>query len=360
MRDPIADGQIEGLIEIIHAKPKLLPRGGMTKTGIKHPAGSEILDLSTLSGIKEYNPSEYTFTTLAGTRLLDIEQMLQENGQFLPFDPPLVKSGATIGGTAASNLSGPLRYHYGGVRDFILGVQFLDDQGRKVKAGGKVVKNAAGFDIPKLMVGSLGGLGTLIELSFKVFPHPKDFLTLVIRCMDLHEALNLLMKFSASPVEILSLDMIPEEDTYRLELRIGGERDLFKERIAQIEKMVAVESTLHGEGELAFWEDISEFTWITADSHLVKIPLIPMHVQSIEEYLAKSQSPRRYSAGANVLWVSWSAPIENLDNMLKELNLKGLILMGESDQVRLGSWQKETFYERIKSAIDPSDLWVEV
>ena len=188
------NGYLDQIIEIIQSKSRLLPRGGMTKTGIQNPPDIDTLDMSKISGIREYNPSEYTFTAQAGTRLKEINQMLFDNGQFLPFDPPLAAQGATLGGTVAANLSGCMRYHYGGVRDFILGVHFLDSRGQLVRAGGKVVKNAAGFDIPKLMVGSLGSLGTIVELSFKVFPRPEEYISLVSKYENLVDALAALVK----------------------------------------------------------------------------------------------------------------------------------------------------------------------
>ncbi len=128
------------------------------------------LSLQSLNGVLEYQPSEYTFTALAGTRISEVEDLLAQNRQYLPFDPPLAAAGATVGGTVAAGLSGSGRYRYGGVRDFLIGVTFISGDGRTVSGGGKVVKNAAGFDIPKLMVGSLGRFGVLVELTFKVFP----------------------------------------------------------------------------------------------------------------------------------------------------------------------------------------------
>ena len=129
-----------------------------------------MLDLSRLSGVLEYEPGEFTFTALAGTPLASVDSLLAEHGQYLPFDPPLAERGATLGGTVAAGLSGPGRYRYGGVRDFILGVRFVDGAGALVRGGGKVVKNAAGFDLPKLMVGSLGQLGVLVELTLQSLP----------------------------------------------------------------------------------------------------------------------------------------------------------------------------------------------
>ena len=154
-------------------------RGGGSKPGLSTPGDDvTVLDMSGLRGVVEYEPNEFVFTALAGTPVAEVVAMLAEHGQYLPFDPPFAAAGATLGGAVASGLSGPGRYRYGGVRDFVIGVRFVDGLGQLVRGGGKVVKNAAGFDLPKLMVGSLGRLGALVELSFKVFPKPPAFATL--------------------------------------------------------------------------------------------------------------------------------------------------------------------------------------
>ena len=147
-----------------------------------------------LSGVLEYEPGEYVFTALAGTPVAQVEAMLAEHGQYLPFDPLWPARGATLGGTVAANTAGPGRNRYGGVRDFLIGVRFIDGRGELVRGGGKVVKNAAGFDLPKLMVGSLGAFGLLVELSFKVFPQPEAFATLEIECGSLDAALQIVRR----------------------------------------------------------------------------------------------------------------------------------------------------------------------
>jgi len=354
------NGYLDQLVDAIQSKTNLLARGGLTKTGIKTPPGTDILDLSTISGIREYNPSEYTFTALAGTRLKDIHRMLSENNQFLPFDPPLVKNGATLGGTVASNLSGPMRYHFGGVRDFILGVKFLNGQGQLIKSGGKVVKNAAGFDIPKLMVGSLGSLGTLIEFSFKVFPRPREFITAISRFENLHDALDNLVKLTSTPFEILCLDLAPIDNDYQVEIRMGGNANLFQDRITHLGQQLDIESTLQGEQETKFWNGLNEFNWVPEGANLVKVPLIPKYVSSLDDFLAQHQAVRRYSAGVNVVWIAWSGSMDSLDQKLKELNLMGLSILGSTDRVRVGSWNGSVFYDKIKDALDPSGVWVKV
>src|SRR4051812_30769686 len=146
----------EELSEAVRSMPQVLTVGAGTKPRLSAVGAVPKLSTQKLSGIVEYEPDEFTFTALAGTPVREIAASLAERGQYLPFDPMLLDSGATLGGTVAAGFSGPGRFRYGGLRDFILGVRFVDGMGRLLRLGGKVVKNAAGFDVPKFMVGSLG------------------------------------------------------------------------------------------------------------------------------------------------------------------------------------------------------------
>ena len=121
----------------------------------------------------------------------------------------LVEAGSTIGGVVASGLSGPGRFRYGGVRDFILGVRLVDGAGRLLRLGGKVVKNAAGFDVPKFLVGSLGRFGALGEVTFKVFPKPAATLTLRLHAVNADEATRVLTGAANSRFEFDALDVPP-------------------------------------------------------------------------------------------------------------------------------------------------------
>jgi glycolate oxidase FAD binding subunit len=338
----------------------LTARGGKTKSGINFPDEVGIIDFSSISGIKEYNPSEYTFTALAGTRLDEINRMLSENSQFLLFDPLLSARGATLGGTVASNLSGPMRYYFGGVRDFILGVQFLDDQARAIRSGGKVVKNAAGFDIPKLMVGSLGSLGAMLELSFKVFPRPKNFISLSARYENISNALSELIRLTSISSEILCLELIPHADHFELLVRLGGDASLFEKRVSKLNELLSVSTTIRGEEESLLWADMNDFRWVPGGSNLVKVPIIPSRVLDIDPLFEQTKTMRRYSAGANIAWIAWQTSINELDQLLKEWGLTGLVVLGTSDRVRLGSIEPNIFYRKIKTALDPSGLWAEV
>src|SRR5262245_25975621 len=129
------------LIDAVRSARQVIPVGAMTKSRM---SACEAAPISTagLSGLVEYDPTEYTFTALAGTPMHDIVEALGARGQYLPFDPLLVDAGATLGGTVAAGLNGPGRFRFGGVRDFILGIRFVDGMGRLLRMGGKVVKNA--------------------------------------------------------------------------------------------------------------------------------------------------------------------------------------------------------------------------
>ncbi|MEO5957967.1 MAG: FAD-binding protein, partial [Opitutaceae bacterium] len=162
MTEALQPSSVAELTDAVQSATRVIVVGTGTKPRLSAVA-SDVVRISTakLRGIVEYEPSEFTFTALAGTPVKEIVAALAERGQYLPFDPLLAQAGATIGGTVAAGLSGPGRFRFGGLRDFILAVQFVDGGGRLLRMGGKVVKNAAGFDLPKFFVGSAGRFGAL-------------------------------------------------------------------------------------------------------------------------------------------------------------------------------------------------------
>ncbi len=136
------------------------------------------LQLGAHHGIVDYQPSELVITARAGTPLSEIEATLAERNQMLGFEPPHFGSGATLGGTLACGLSGPRRPYAGAARDFMLGMKIINGNGELLSFGGQVMKNVAGYDVSRLMVGALGTLGVLLEASLKVLPRPAEELTL--------------------------------------------------------------------------------------------------------------------------------------------------------------------------------------
>lgn len=147
-------------------------RGGGTKDWYGQLPHGDILDTRTHSGIIDYEPTELVITARCGTPLAEIEAVLAERHQLLAFEPPHFGAGATLGGMVASGLSGPSRQAVGAVRDFVLGAVLMDGKGDVLHFGGQVMKNVAGYDVSRLLTGSLGTLGLILEVSLKVLPRP--------------------------------------------------------------------------------------------------------------------------------------------------------------------------------------------
>ncbi|MDQ3630359.1 MAG: FAD-binding protein, partial [Actinomycetota bacterium] len=213
---------VEELQDAVREGPRVLPVGGGTKPALSDPPSDEVVgvDLSGLRGIVEYDPGELTFTAMAGTPVAEIDAALGEHGQYLPFDPPLADAGATLGGVVAAGTSGSNAFRHGGVRDFVIGVRFVDGTGRLVAGGGRVVKNAAGFDLPKLMVGSAGRLGVMVQLSLKVFPRPRATTTLSFSFETTEAARAAIGALGRGALDLDALDLEPPG---RVLVRLGGD-----------------------------------------------------------------------------------------------------------------------------------------
>lgn len=355
------------LQKIIKEQTSLIIRGGGSKAALSSPSDDvNLLDISQLSGIIEYQPSEYTFTAYAGTPLTEIVAALAEHGQYLPFDPILIDSGATIGGTVAANTSGSGRFRYGGVRDFILGIRFVDGHGNLVRSGGKVVKNAAGFDLSKFMVGSLGQFGALVELSFKVFPQPQNYQTLILNYPDAQSALAAIFALSTSPLEMDALDLEVDEQ-FRLLIRIGGLEGTLAKRLERLklflqEKAISKaisnveafdsDSILVGNHEAMRWQAINNLTWSADAKNIFKIPISARQMPELDSKLDSIGAKRRYSAAANVAWVALDDS-NSLENILLECNCVALRLIGKFGKPIIGQQNGQAMMLRVKQALDP-------
>jgi glycolate oxidase FAD binding subunit len=343
---------------IVRDSRRIAIRGAGTKTALgSNPGAAVLLDMAGLSGVIEYDPSEFTFTALAGTRLSDVSRLLAEHGQFLPFDPLLAARGATLGGSLASGLSGPGRYRYGGLRDFILAVRWVDGAGQLVAAGGKVVKNAAGFDLPKLMVGSLGQYGALVELTFKVFPRPEAWLTLTAAYAGLAASLEAQQRLYTAPLDIEALDLVPGADgSFSVWVRLGGLGSVLAARAERVRALLAgaddcAIDLVEGEAEAAMWHAVREFDWVPAGWSLAKVPLAPGAIAGLEDALAGAPAVRRYSAGGNLAWLALP---ESPARLLESLGRAGLLVLGPpAAQPLIGLRPGAEVERRVKVALDP-------
>ena len=159
-------------------------RGGGSKDFYGQRLHGELLDVRPIAGVVDYEPSELVVTVRAGTRLRELQALLAERGQCLPFEPPQFGVGSTIGGAVAAGLSGPARASVGSLRDYVLGVQIVNGKGELLTFGGQVMKNVAGYDVSRLMAGSLGTLGVIVQVSLKVLPLPPAECTLLFELSE--------------------------------------------------------------------------------------------------------------------------------------------------------------------------------
>ncbi len=191
----------ERIVAANAAKTPLRLRGGGTKDFYGEARAGEVVDTREHRGIVAYEPSELVVTARCGTPLADVEEALAQHGQFLPFEPPAFGGAATIGGAIAAGLSGPRRASVGAARDFVLGAHLLDAHGELLRFGGQVMKNVAGFDVARLLCGSLGILGLITQVSLKVLPRPREEITLRFDC-SLEEAATRFHRWRAQPLPI--------------------------------------------------------------------------------------------------------------------------------------------------------------
>lgn len=175
--------------------------GSGSKDFYGHPCTGETLDLSANTGIIAYDPSELVITLNGGTTLRELEQTLSEKNQFLPFEPPHFGPNATVAGCIAAGLAGPRRAAAGGTKDFVLGAHLIDGQGQYLRFGGQVMKNVAGYDVSRLLAGSLGSLGVITQLSLKVLPVLDKEATIRLD-LDQASALKTINKLCSQPLPI--------------------------------------------------------------------------------------------------------------------------------------------------------------
>jgi glycolate oxidase FAD binding subunit len=193
--------------------------GGDTKAFYGNPVVGELLSTRTLSGISDYAPTELVITVRAGTPLADVEEALAERGQYLAFEPPRFAPGGTVGGMVAAGLSGPSRAAAGAARDHVLGASLLNGRGEVLSFGGQVMKNVAGYDVSRLLVGSLGTLGVILEVSLRAVPRPVASCTLRFE-MDEAQAVLQINRWGGQPLPINASAWLDG----RLWLRLAGAR----------------------------------------------------------------------------------------------------------------------------------------
>lgn len=252
---PENEAQVRDIVDwALNARTSLRIHGHDSKSGLGVPVdAAHVIDLSRLDGIIAYAPEELVLTVQAGTPMAVITALLREHRQHLAFEPPdwgphsgVGKGRGTIGGILSCNASGPRRLKAGAARDHFLGFSAVNGRGEIFRAGGKVVKNVTGYDLPKLFAGAYGTLGIMTEVTVKTMPAPADSATLVVRDLRDDAGLAALRKAAASTLELTGLAHIPAS------LTGGRAQTLFRLEgpiAAVTDRLNRLKSLLQGTGE---------------------------------------------------------------------------------------------------------------
>lgn len=240
--------------------------GGGTKQFYGRSTNGRTLNVGAHQGIVSYEPTELVITARAGTRLSEVEAVLAEKNQMLAFEPPYFGDDATLGGSIACGFSGPRRPYAGAARDFVLGTKILNGKGEILSFGGQVMKNVAGYDISRLMTGSLGTLAVLLEISLKVLPKPESEVTVTFN-MGAEEALTSMNNWAGRPIPISGA----AHDGDTLYIRFSGSAGAVD----------AARKELGGDGLACgsdFWHDLREhrLQFFAGDTPLWRLSVAPV------------------------------------------------------------------------------------
>ncbi len=246
--------------------------GHFSKRRMGGPAARASMTISTsaLSRVLKYEPRDLTISVEAGISYCELTRMLSEHRQMIPLDPPFSDT-ATIGGILATNCSGSRRRLYGTARDFVIGMHFATLEGKLVESGGMVVKNVAGLDMSKIMIGSFGTLAAIAVVNFKVIPQPPDERTFRFAFGGLDEAISARDALLASPLDPAAIDLLnpaavdADPPVWTLAVRAGGNTAAIARYERELAAIGAV--ALRPAGDAAWWRSIQDFTPLFLDAH---------------------------------------------------------------------------------------------
>jgi glycolate oxidase FAD binding subunit len=299
------------------------PVGGGTQLDLGMPPSRVDLMLETtgLDRVVEYEPADLTVTVEAGMRFADLQKLLAEQGQFLALDPP-AQSGATIGGLIATNASGPLRFAYGTARDLVIGTRVANPDGTLTHAGGRVVKNVAGYDLNKLYIGSLGTLGIIVELGFKLAPVPPATNTVVGQMTDPSAgASGLFSAIVRSPLSPMAVELLGPgaaavaglPAAHLAVFRVGGYPEAVERQVRDLTSLLHQHGAQPLETPETVWDDIARSRVIAQRRDVVVKAAAPLSLSSrlveiLEARLSDLDPTVWAHAGNGVAYAAFNAP----------------------------------------------------
>lgn len=344
------------------------------------------LSLSRLNRVVDFQPSNMTLTIEAGATLATLQGAAARSGQWLPLDPPLATR-TTIGGLIAGNLSGPARFSQGTVRDLLIGLKVVTAAGTLVHGGGQVVKNVAGYDLPKLYCGSEGTLGIIVEATFKMRPRPAEIQLLQVRCDTASRTRELLGRLVVSGLEpsfVELLSFVPQRDVgYNIVVGCFGTGDQLAYQLVELKGILAAAGPvqeLAGQGAQTALQELRDARVSGQNALRIKASLLPSDVMS---FVAKLENEGEANglrialqahAGNGIVYARLRAAAGNGDAnhamasvvtglraLVDELGGYVLVTDGPLDlRKRLGPWNASAstrvLMKRLKEKLDPRNI----
>lgn len=315
--------------------------GGGSKAFYGRDCAGEPLALAGHSGILNYEPTELVLTARAGTPLAEIETALTETRQLLPFEPPHFGGAPTLGGAIAAGLAGPRQFAAGAVRDFVLGCRVINGRGEWLRFGGEVMKNVAGYDVSRLMVGALGTLGILTEVSVKVLPATAAELTLTL-VLPAEQVATRLDGWTARALPVTAA----AHDGGRLWLRLSG----------AAAALAAARREIGGEEAApAFWPRLRDhalpFFDLAGDERLWRLSL-PPHAA-----LAELPGRRLIEWGGRRVWLVSGADPAGIQAAAAGAGGHATLFRGDGEPFAPLTPALRALHQRIKQAFDPAGIF---
>jgi len=336
---------------------------------------AELLDPRAYCGIVAYEPTELVITVRSGTTLTQLEAALDERGQMLPFEPPYFGGGLqpvaddvpaavgepTIGGAVAAGLAGPRRASfgptYGGVRDFVLGASLLDGRGQVLRFGGTVMKNVAGYDVARLLPGSLGTLGVILDLSVKVLPKPVAEATLRF-AMTQEEALHRMNEWAGQPLPVSGTVWTSD----LLYVRLSGARAAVDSASARLASSHGGEQ-IDAEGAAALWRGVRDHRHLFFSPEDLSVRAlwrlsVPSTVESLD--LPGSQL---IEWGGALRWLRSDAPVATVRAHAQQAGGHATLFRGGGPEARATgafaplSAPLAAIHRRLKEEFDPAGIF---
>jgi glycolate oxidase FAD binding subunit len=288
------------------------PVGGGTQLDLGMPPSrlDLVIETTGLNRLVEYEPADLTVTVEAGMRFGDLQRLLGEQGQFLALDPP-VQEQATIGGVIATNMSGPLRFSYGTPRDLVIGTRVANPDGTLTRAGGRVVKNVAGYDLNKLYIGSLGTLAIIVELSFKLAPLPPATANVVGDFASAGHARAVISTVVRSPLSPLAIELVGSR---RVMFRVGGYPEAVQRQVGELSALIEAQAGSVVDAESSAWGELARSrAQARAEREAVVKAAAPLSssvalVELLERRLAGLEPMVWAHAGNGVAYAACNAP----------------------------------------------------